>query len=221
MPGGRHAVIAAQPAAKRLGICQGQRPLYQADRRDRNRPGLDGLEVFGKEAVDFRSDGARGEFRMIGDRRHRDDGVGFHQHNRTRDARGDRCAPVALHTQIAGIAHQQRRVFRQSGNDLLRRSRSDAESDAAFRQALFRFPQALQHELIMPPIRLRKARQSKGSHNRQAQGIGLFNGVFQRVIELRTLSLLHPIEHILAPAHLTVGHAVDAGFMDHGSSLLF
>ena len=168
--------------------------------------------------MDLGPEGARRELGVVRDRGHRHDGIAFDPDDGARHALRHRRAPLALHAQVADIAHQQRGVFREFRNDILRRAQADAEADAARGEKLFGLAQALEHELVVPPVGLGKRRQRKRDDDGQVQGVGLFDGEFQRGIETSALRLLHPVEHVFSPCRRAGIQAVDARFVNHDPS---
>ena len=71
----------------------------------------------------------------------------------------------------------------------------------------------------MPPVSLGKGGQRKADKDGKMKGVGLFDGVFEGVVELRALGLLHPIENMLSPRRRAGVHAVDARFVNHAPPL--
>ena len=153
----------------------------------------------------------RGMFGLIGGDLDGHDDVGLDLDDLAVEGVGDVPSPGLLVPQVAAIADDQRGPVRQLQGDGVRAAATDDEGEAAAVQRLPGLSQALEHEVVVTQVGLGVAvHQAEADQERLVPLVRPLDGVFQGVVELGPLALLHPVEDVLALRRAPVIEPSDA-----------
>ena len=187
------------------------------DRRRYHGNGRQRLEVIGQLPMDPRPEGAGSDLRLDGGGLHRHDQITFHLHDPAGGRARHRLPPCLLMPEVAAVADDEASRARQLQGDLRGRASSYDHPDTALPKGLLGLFQTFQHKSVVPQVGLRViVGQAEDHHHPAAQPIRLLNAIFQCVVHLRALGLLHPVEDIAALKDVVVVQMPNACFVNSG-----
>jgi hypothetical protein len=129
--------------------------------------------------------------------------------------------PLFLEPEIAAIANHKGCALREAQRHFCRIPDLHDQSDAPPGQCSRRFLKSLQHEMVMSQICFRETGgQPKPDEHGQPERIGAKGSVFEGMIEVFALRLLHPIENISACADRLIVEQLNPVGMKIGASRL-
>ena len=188
------------------------RRLLEGQRRFR-------LEEIVPEGEEPRPDHAGRGQRLVGHEVDRHDDVRFDLDHEFAGLGGQPSPPSALRPQVAAIADDDARFLPECRRDLVRRTTAHNERDPTFPEPGCDFGQALEHEGVVAKIRVRvRIGQTEAYQEGLIALVGETYRVFEGMIAVRTLRLLHPIKDVAASNGRSVIEVLNA-FGSHGRSL--
>ena len=102
-------------------------------------------------------------------------------------------------SKVAAVADNDRRVLRKIQCDIVRIALADHEFDPAIAERVVNFGQALEHEGVVALVGFGiGVRKPESDDQALPSFVGGADGVFQSMVEVSTLRLLHPVQHVAA-----------------------
>jgi len=147
--------------------------------------------------MNLRPERAGGEFFLRRGRLHGNDDIGLHLDEWAIDPIRNSRPPEPLRSRISSVCNNEARVFGQFSRPDLRGFVPDDHLNPAFLERSLGFPKPFQHKNVMPQISLGEMRRDpEECEKRFALLIRFLDGIFQRMVTLRPLGGLHPVEKI-------------------------
>src|SRR5215218_8599340 len=165
--------------------------------------------------LDLRSERPCSVFAFVGDEFDRNHDLGLHLRDK---AAGLQCyilAPPFLRAHVAHIADHHRSARAELQRYLVRRARLDHKPDSALLESLFHVPKTLQHERIVPKIRLWVVSRQPEQHEKPlADFVSPLHCVLQGVVIFSSLSFLHPVQDVVAIFNVLLVQLTDTLLLD-------
>jgi len=213
---GTHTVVDVELGEQRrnVGEIEGWRQVETGGRLG-NRAPAQPLQILVAVPQQLRTYGARCRLALVRHQSNGNDHVALHLHHPAPGALRNAEPPELLMTQIAAVAHDQRGAAGQLEGGVIRGGTAHDEGDTAVAQGRMRLLQTLEHERVVPRIRLGIAvGKAEADDHRQAQTVCTVHGVLEGGIRCGALRLLHPVENVAPRPPGRIVEVAQAGWLD-------